>query len=369
MLLRLARELRREIHSLGVTGGQVSLLVSDQAQPRHHRVRARRARAHLGARHVRASRRGSRRRTLIERTRATDRRRIGLYADARGREGARGRSASKRTAWLVARLEAARAGRSASTIEAALPALEKLLRRHEVTLLRLASRADVRLAAAPPQLPPLLRRPADVGRRHVDAEHRDGLARGAARAALARPRGRPAHRLPLRPVHACSACSPASSPTGFDNRRIGDRHAVGADGLLRACSPRSRCSGTCSCGRSTRSPRSTGTAIVFDAPARQNLTFQMVGRDELPNAVALNSSLFNIARIFGPALAGVLIAAVGAGWCFAINTAQLPRRARRPARDARVASSTRSLDRRAPDALARHARGLRLRASATGRCS
>ena len=63
----------------------------------------------------------------------------------------------------------------------------------------------------------------------------------------------------------------------------------------------------------------TGVAIVFDAPARQNLTFQMVGKDELPNAIALNSSLFNTARIFGPALAGVLIATVGAGWCFAIN--------------------------------------------------
>ena len=63
----------------------------------------------------------------------------------------------------------------------------------------------------------------------------------------------------------------------------------------------------------------TGTAIVFDAPSRQNLTYQMVGRDELPNAVALNSSLFNTARIVGPALAGVLIATVGAGWCFAIN--------------------------------------------------
>ncbi len=63
-----------------------------------------------------------------------------------------------------------------------------------------------------------------------------------------------------------------------------------------------------------------GTAVVFDAPARQNLTFQMVGRDELPNAIALNSSLFNIARIVGPALAGVLIAVVGAGWCFAVNT-------------------------------------------------
>ena len=64
----------------------------------------------------------------------------------------------------------------------------------------------------------------------------------------------------------------------------------------------------------------TGTALVFDAPSRQNLTFQMVGREELPNAVALNSSLFNTARIFGPALAGVIIAAGGAGWAFAINT-------------------------------------------------
>jgi MFS family permease len=64
----------------------------------------------------------------------------------------------------------------------------------------------------------------------------------------------------------------------------------------------------------------TGTALVFDAPSRQNLTFQMVGRDELPNAIALNSSLVNTARIFGPALAGILIAAFGSGWCFAINT-------------------------------------------------
>ena len=63
----------------------------------------------------------------------------------------------------------------------------------------------------------------------------------------------------------------------------------------------------------------SGTAIVFDAPSRQNLTFQMVGKEELPNAVALNSSLFNLARIFGPAIAGVVIAAVGAGWCFAVN--------------------------------------------------
>jgi MFS family permease len=65
----------------------------------------------------------------------------------------------------------------------------------------------------------------------------------------------------------------------------------------------------------------TGTALVLDAPARQSMTFQMVGRDELPNAVALNSTLFNLGRVVGPALGGVVIAAVGVGWCFAANAA------------------------------------------------
>jgi MFS family permease len=64
-----------------------------------------------------------------------------------------------------------------------------------------------------------------------------------------------------------------------------------------------------------------GAALVFDAPNRHALTFQLVGRDELTNAVALNSSLFNAGRIVGPAVGGVLIAAVGVGWCFAINAA------------------------------------------------
>jgi MFS family permease len=64
-----------------------------------------------------------------------------------------------------------------------------------------------------------------------------------------------------------------------------------------------------------------GTLLVLDAPARQALTYRMVGPAELQNAVALNSSLFNAARIFGPAVAGVVIAAVGVGWCFALNAA------------------------------------------------
>ena len=64
-----------------------------------------------------------------------------------------------------------------------------------------------------------------------------------------------------------------------------------------------------------------GCVQVLDAPARQALTYRMVGRRELPNAIALNSSLFNASRIFGPALGGVIIAAAGVGFCFAFNAA------------------------------------------------
>jgi MFS family permease len=62
-----------------------------------------------------------------------------------------------------------------------------------------------------------------------------------------------------------------------------------------------------------------GLVQVLDAPSRQSLTFRMVGPKELPNAISLNSGVFNGARIFGPALGGVLIAATSAGVCFAVN--------------------------------------------------
>ena len=62
-----------------------------------------------------------------------------------------------------------------------------------------------------------------------------------------------------------------------------------------------------------------GTANAFDAPARQAFVVEMVGRSELMNAIALNSALFNSARIIGPALAGVTLATVGAKWCFVLN--------------------------------------------------
>ena len=62
-----------------------------------------------------------------------------------------------------------------------------------------------------------------------------------------------------------------------------------------------------------------GVTLALDAPGRQTLTYQMVGPRGLPNAVALNSGLFNASRVIGPALAGLLIAAVGTGLCFVVN--------------------------------------------------
>jgi MFS family permease len=64
-----------------------------------------------------------------------------------------------------------------------------------------------------------------------------------------------------------------------------------------------------------------GVVNAFDIPARQAFVMDMVGRDDLMNAIALNSSMVNGARIVGPAVAGVLVAAVGEGWCFLINGA------------------------------------------------
>jgi MFS family permease len=62
-----------------------------------------------------------------------------------------------------------------------------------------------------------------------------------------------------------------------------------------------------------------GTAAVLDGPGRHALTSQLVAREELPNAIALNASLFNASRLVGPAVAGALIAVVDVAWCFAIN--------------------------------------------------
>jgi MFS family permease len=62
-----------------------------------------------------------------------------------------------------------------------------------------------------------------------------------------------------------------------------------------------------------------GTFNAFDIPARQALMIELVGREDLVDAIALNSSGFNLARIIGPSIAAVIIAKFGLAWCFALN--------------------------------------------------
>ncbi len=62
-----------------------------------------------------------------------------------------------------------------------------------------------------------------------------------------------------------------------------------------------------------------GVVNAFDIPGRQSFLVDMVGKEDLMNAIALNSSMFNGARVIGPAVAGVLVARLGEGWCFFAN--------------------------------------------------
>jgi MFS family permease len=62
-----------------------------------------------------------------------------------------------------------------------------------------------------------------------------------------------------------------------------------------------------------------GVVNAFDIPGRQAFLVDMVGKEDLMNAIALNSSMFNGARIIGPAIAGILVARIGEGWCFFAN--------------------------------------------------
>ena len=72
-----------------------------------------------------------------------------------------------------------------------------------------------------------------------------------------------------------------------------------------------------------------GLGRAIDIPARQSYLADLVGRPDLPNAVALNSVVFNGARIVGPAVAGLLIARFGVAVAFLLNARELRRRARR----------------------------------------
>src|SRR5262249_35000294 len=63
----------------------------------------------------------------------------------------------------------------------------------------------------------------------------------------------------------------------------------------------------------------TRICVTFELPSRQVFFYELVGPETLPNAIALNSGLFNATRVLGPALAGVCLTALGATACFALN--------------------------------------------------
>lgn len=65
----------------------------------------------------------------------------------------------------------------------------------------------------------------------------------------------------------------------------------------------------------------SGISSTIESPARQTFVSELVPSESLPNAVALNSAAFNVARLLGPAISGLVIAAVGPGWVFIVNTA------------------------------------------------
>jgi DNA-binding MarR family transcriptional regulator len=128
VLLRLARHLRREIHSIGVTSGQVTLLIAIKKTPgitasalaHAERISAPAMSAQLGRLE------GSK---LIRRERGTDRRRVGLYVTEEGDRVLRSVK-KRRTAWLSSRLDRLTDDERAA-IDAALPALERLLEDRE----------------------------------------------------------------------------------------------------------------------------------------------------------------------------------------------------------------------------------------------
>ncbi len=62
-----------------------------------------------------------------------------------------------------------------------------------------------------------------------------------------------------------------------------------------------------------------GIVAAFDVPARQSFLVEMVGREDMMNGIALNSTMFNFARVAGPAIAGLIVAQIGEGWCFLLN--------------------------------------------------
>ena len=176
-----------------------------------------------------------------------------------------------------------------------------------------------RPGVAAPQLPALLLRPGHLAHRHLADADRDQLA------------GLPADRLGAAARRGRLRRPDPDLRAGAVRRRVGrplepppraGGHAGARHGAVGAARRASRCAAPSPCTTSSRSASSRASSTPFDMPARQAFVVQMVEtRADLPNAIALNSSMVNAARLLGPSIGGILIAAVGEGWCFPIDAA------------------------------------------------
>ena len=216
------------------------------------------------------------------------------------------RTASRRQAWLARRLD-----------ELSPSSARPFEQRRRSSRGSPSREPDLRLARGP-QLPPVRRRPARVADRHLDATRRPGLARAAPQPQQRH--GDRDHDGPAVPP------APALRAAGRRHRRPflqAETHLATqvSMGLLLSPSGFWTCSGAVSLYEVYLFAFLLGLATAVDNPTRQAFVSELVGAEELPNAVGLNSATFNAARILGPAAAGLLIEGVGTAWAFLGNAA------------------------------------------------
>jgi MFS family permease len=201
--------------------------------------------------------------------------------------------------------------------------------------------------AAPSQLPALSYRPAGVGLRHLDAAGRAELAVYPDRIR------HPARRRRLRIQIPILALGPIGGV-------ISDRYSCHRVAVWTQCAALVQAVLLASLTllgwiqplHIILLGAALGVVYAFDMPARQALVHELVDAGDLSNAVALNSSMINAARIVGPALAGLVVAKFGEGVCFVINAVSyiatiaallMMKLAERPQRETAPSSISRSL--------------------------
>src|SRR5580704_14258407 len=201
----------------------------------------------------------------------------------------------------------------------------------------LERQADGVPRAAPSQLPTVLRRPADLADRHLDADGRAIVAGAEALEFAVDAR----HRL-VRGLHADRAGRAVRGRGGRSRRS--PALIIGAQTLLMISAfvlGILTWAGVVKVEYVIVLAALNGFVSSFDMPGRQAFVVEMVGREDLPNAIAMNSMIFNGARMIGPAIAGLSIAVIGVTGCFMLNGVsylavlwslfqmELPRRERR----------------------------------------